>query len=137
MWRLYDLAEKEISNFGGIYNAELNLDQAVDTIKANRTVILATGRSAISGLTMGFHAISMTVMNLYPEWIAEMHDHILNYRLKEAELLQEKLIKRIHDIYKNDEDIIVSMKTEFNKLNLGFKLGATRKPVWTQYMIRQ
>lgn len=136
MWRLYDLAEKEITNFGGIYYADSDLERALDTYKGDRTVILGMSKCAISGLTLGFQAISMTVMNLYPEMICELYDHFLNNRLKEALLVQDKLMKRIHDIYKLDEDIIVSMKMEFNKLNLGFKCGATRKPVWTQYMIR-
>lgn len=135
MSRFYDLAEKEISNFGGIYYADGNLDTAAETWKAGREVIMAMGTVMLGTLATGFDAVSMTVMNIVPEWIVELHDHVLNYRWKEAAVVQGKIIKRVRDIWTNDEDLIVKMKMEFNKLNTGFKLGPTRKPKWTESMM--
>lgn len=129
MWRLYDLAEKDISNFGGIYYADFNLDHAVDTWKADRTIILGVGKTFLGAQSLGFEALSVTAMNLYPDSFVELYEHIRNYRLKEAQVVQERIFKRIQEILTHDEDYIVKMKAEFNKLNLGFKVGVTRKPV--------
>lgn len=137
MWRLYDLAEKEITNFGGIYYADGNLDLAVETLRTDRKIILAMGTTMIGTMMSGFDAISMTVMNIIPETIVELYEHVLNNRLKEAYLVQDKITKRVRDIWTREEDLIVKMKTEFNKINSGFKLGVTRKPTWTKMMTRE
>lgn len=136
MWRLYDLAEKEITNFGGIYYADANLDAAVETNKPDRTIIMGLGSIMLGSLTTGFDAVSMPLMNIVPEWIVELHDHVLNYRWKEAMVIQDKINKRVRDIWTHEEDLIVRMKTEFNKINTGFKMGPTRKPMWTETMMR-
>lgn len=136
MPRFYGLAKKEISNFAGIYYSEYNVENALDTLKTSCPVILGIGKAAISAFTLGFDAYSMSAMNVFPELVAELYGYVLNYRLKEAQLVQDKIFERIYDIYKDDEDFIVKIKTEFNNLNLGFKVGATRKPLYTEYMIR-
>lgn len=136
MPRFYDLSQKEISNFGGIYYSDYNLENALDVFKNDRTVILGIGKAAISAFALGFDAYSMSAMNVFPELVAELYNHVLHYRLKEALFVQDKIFKRIYDIYKDDEDFIVKIKAEFNKLNLGFKVGATRKPLYTEFMIR-
>lgn len=136
MWRFAELAEKEITNFGGIFYADGNLDHAVETLKTGRTVIMGVGSIMVGSLAMGFESLSMTVMNIWPELIVELHEHVLNYRLKEAIVIQDKIIKKIREIYVHDEDLIVKMKTEFNKINTTFKMGPTRKPKWTELMMR-
>lgn len=137
MWRLYDLAEKEIPTFGGIYFADSKFDHALETLRTDRTVILGSGQTVLGALTLGFVAISHPMINIFPEWFVELYDHVRNYRLKEAIVVQDKIFKRIRDTFTHDEDLIVKSKTVFNTLNLGFKVGATRKPVWTQSMFRQ
>lgn len=136
MWRLYELAEKEIDNFGGIFYADGNLDWAAETWKQDRNIIMAMGSVMFGTLSAGFNSISMTVMNIIPELIAELYDHVLNYRWKEAKTAQENIYRRVRDIWTHDEDLIVKMKMEFNKVNTGFKMGPTRKPIWSEKMMR-
>lgn len=134
MGQFYELAEKEIPNFGGIYYADYNLEFAVETLKTDNTIILGVGKVHVAPFTLGFHAISSTAMNIFPEMIFELYNHIVNKQVKEALVVQDKLIKCIFDVATLEEDFIVKMKVEFNKLNLGFKLGATRKPFCTESM---
>lgn len=134
MFRFYEMAEKEIPNFGGIYNADANLDRAVETCMNDRTVIMAMGTIMLGAMTMGFDAFSMTVMNIFPDYIVELHEHMLNYRWKEAMVCQKKIVKCVHDIWKCDEDLVLKMKMEFNKMNTGFKMGPTRKPMMMRRM---
>jgi len=136
MWRLYDLAEKEINNFGGIYYADANLEGAVETMSADRTVIMAMGSAMLASMSMGFGTFSMAMMNIIPEMIAEYHQHMLNYRLKEAMAVHEKIIKRTRDVSLHDENMIVKMKMEFNKMNTGIKMGPARLPMRTEMMMR-
>jgi len=137
MWRFYELAEKEITNFGGIYYADFNWEHAAEALRADRTIILGVGKCFLGALTSGFEAISTPFVNLYPELYVELYDHILNYRLKEALLVQDKLIKHIREFYVYGEDWIVKVKEEFNKVNSGFKLGVFRKPEFTKTAFRR
>jgi N-acetylneuraminate lyase len=136
MWRFYDLAEKEIKNFGGIYYADANLDWALEAAKTDRKIILGLKTVALGALTLGFNAISMPLMNIVPEWFVELYDHVLNYRLKEAMIVQERIVKRVRDIGVHDQDFIHNIKIEFNKVNTGFQMGLTRTPKWTESKVR-
>lgn len=136
MWRLCDMAEKEITNFAGVYYADPSLDRAVDTMKPNRKIIMTTRHTLLGALTMGMDAISMIAMNVMPEMVAECYEHMMNNRLKEAMIMQEKLMKRTREILGHDQDMVVKMKMEFNKLNASLKMGPTRKPMWNETMMR-
>lgn len=136
MWRFYEMSEKEITNFGGIFFADGNLEIAAETMKTGRTVIMAMGTTMLGAMMTGLEAFSMTVMNICPEWISEMWEHAMNNRFKEAMVCQEKIVKRVRDIWTHDTDLIVRMKMEFNKVNSGIKMGPTRKPMWTETMMR-
>lgn len=135
MWRFYELAEKEIPNFGGIYYADANLDCAVETWMANRNVIVAMGTTMLGAMSMGFNAISMTVMNIIPECMVELYENVLNGRWKEAMAIQANIVKYVRNIWAYDEDLIVKMKMEFNKINSGLNMGPTRKPMFSEMMM--
>lgn len=136
VWRFAELAEKEISTFSGIYYADYNVDHAIETRHTDRTVIFGIEKVFLGAFTLGFHAVSSMMLNLYPDSIFELYDHVHNYRLKEAYVVQDKLFKHIQAIYVHGDDLFDKIKTEFNKLKVGFSVGATRKPTYTGSMIR-
>lgn len=130
MWRLQELAEREINNFGGVFYADPNLDGAMELYKTDRTVIVGMKNIMLGALAMGIRAISMTMMNLVPEWSVELYEHMMNNQLKEALVVQEKIVRRTQELLAHDEhDMINKMKMEFNKLNTSFKMGPTRAPM--------
>lgn len=133
MWRLYDLAEKEIPNFGGIFYADGNLDRALMLWRKDRPLIMGMGNLMLGSYVMGIESFSMTMMNIMPDMILEMYENMRSGKMKEAMLLQEKITMRMHEIYRPDEDMFMKMKMEFNKI---LKVGALRKPELTMKLLK-
>lgn len=134
MWRLAEMAEKEIPSFAGVFYADGNLDKAAEMMKSGRSLIMGMGSIMVGAMAMGIDAISMTAMNLMPEMMVELMDHVLNNRLREAMLLQEKMRQSIRGVWQYGDDMIMKMKMEFNKMNSSIKLGPCRKPPMTMMM---
>ena len=93
--------EKEIPTFAGFYWADDHIDK-VTYLKhklPDYHYIIGVGSTLMGFMSEGFDAISMTAMNLYPEMVKELYDYMMGYKLHEAYLLKEKLIKRIYDLF--------------------------------------
>lgn len=133
MLRLNELLQRSVTNFSGFYYRHTNLEIAQDLLKDGVNVIIATDTILTGVLVLGFDAISSVILNLFPENILEIHNFILNSKLREARELNEKLYRRIKDvIHSPTADWIEVMKLELNK-KVDFKMGSLRKPhlTWT------
>lgn len=128
MIRSYELMEREVPNFGGIYYAHHNLDEATTLLKMNRNIILWADNILEGALTLGFEAITSTLLNVYPELMVEILNLHRDGKLREAMVAQDKLIKRIESVYRRGFDWIQVWKEEFNKVH-DIKVGAFRKPM--------
>ena len=128
MTRFWDLVEREIQNFAGIYYAHHNLDEATTLLKQNRYVIYVADNTLIGALALGFDTIASTLLNICPEYLVEIYENIRNNKLREAMAAQEKLNKRILDIYRPGFDWVQIWKNEMNKVHGDIKVNVTRKP---------
>lgn len=126
------MAEKEIPNFSGLLYANGNLEEMSAIMKPNRVVLLGYETILAGALAHGMESACLTSMNVMPEIVMEVIDHMRNNRMHEAMMAQEKLTKRIHEICRRGGDYILAMKTEFNKINMntGIKCGPCRKPLY-------
>ncbi|XP_031628870.1 N-acetylneuraminate lyase B-like [Contarinia nasturtii] len=125
------LMKKEVSTFAGLFWAVDHIDQAIHLKEKmpEYNYIIAMGSSIMGYMAEGFEAISMTVMNLYPELVKEVYDNMTQYKMQEAYDAREKLYKTIYDLFakENCMDDIYTMKKEMDKL-YPFKMGPVRKP---------
>lgn len=126
----YELAEKEVPNFGGIYYADGNLDQAAQLRYKNQYAIMASATTMFAAYSMGFEAFSMTAMNFVPETLIEFYNQFKNYQFKEALVTQKKFIDQFYEATASYPDFFKTLKTEFNKF---FNVGPMRKPIYNQY----
>lgn len=134
MSRLYDMAEKEVPNFGGIFYADGNLDRAMMMMRKDRMVIMGMMGMMLGTYMMGIESMSMTAMNIMPDMMMELYENMRNMKMKEAMLLQEKIMLRIREIYNPQEDMFLKLKMEFDKI---LKVGPMRKPELTMCMFRK
>jgi len=132
MYRWMKMMEKEISMFAGLYWAHDQLDHVMLLKEKMPTYnyIIATGISMMGYMMQGFDAISMMAMNICPEMMKEMYDHMMNYRMREAMMLHSKMSKRFWDMMRLDIDMdwVTAMKLEMNKI---MNMGPLRKPKMT------
>lgn len=131
------LMEKELPLFAGLYWADDRIDRVV-YLKEKLPefhYIIGTGTSIMAYMVEGFETISMTVMNLYPEIVKEIYDHMLNYKVHDAYVVKQKLVKRIVDLFRVDThvDWLITMKMEMNKI-VPLKVGPVRKPQMTKFI---
>lgn len=133
--RLLRLAEKELPMLAGLYYAHDYIDRVM-LLKEKLpyfNYIIGTGTSIEGHLVQGFEAISMIAMNLYPEMIKELYDRLKDFKLREAMLVRDKLVKRIFDTMRldTDVDLVEIMKKEMSKT---LNMGPLRKPRTTTYL---
>lgn len=129
MFRFVEMAEKEVPTFAGVMFADSNLDKAMSVMKpGTRTIIMGMGTCMLGAMSQGLEAVSMTAMNLFPEMMKEMYDLMQNNRMREAMMVQQKMTQRIYSIWTPGSDMIMTMKSEYNKLNADMKMGPMRKP---------
>lgn len=132
MYRWMKMMEKEISMFAGLYWAHDQIDHVMLLKEKMPTYnyIIATGISMMGYMMQGFDAISMMAMNVCPEMMKEMYDHMMNYRMREAMMLHGKMSKRFWDMMRLDTDMdwVTAMKLEMNKI---MNMGPLRKPKMT------
>jgi N-acetylneuraminate lyase len=129
--RFCDLAEQHISTFCGIEFANGDLAEGITVLKQGRNVLLGCDTILSAGLTLGFDAAILTTLNIVPDFVVSIYDHIFNNKLREAQEVQIKLNHRIWEITNFDKrDWLESMKIEFNKVNTIFQCGPLRKPTF-------
>lgn len=80
----------------------------------------------------------MTAMNMCPEMMKEMWDHMMNRKMDMAMMCHEKMMKRIWDMFQMDSDMhmnmdwMMIMRIEMDKMHpMGMKMGPMRRPRMT------
>lgn len=131
-YKFLHIIEKEVPNFAGFYWADDKLDKVVFLKHKMPEYIYIIGlfTSILGFMVEGFEAISLPLMNLYPELIKELYDYTLDYKVREAFVVKEKLYKRFFELFRLDMDIdyLLLIKTEMGKLYPAFKMGPIRRP---------
>lgn len=128
MLRLYELLDRAYPNFSGVYYRHTNLELANTLLKEGYKIILSTDTILSGALILGFETISAITLNIFPEYVTEIYENVLNSKYREARENDEKLYRRIKDIVANKPyGWVELMKTEFNK-KVDFKIGETRRP---------
>lgn len=119
-----------------VFSSSIRADDKIDHVMLLKeklpsyNYIIATGISMMGHMIQGFEAISMMAMNICPEMMKEMYDHMLNHRMREAMMLHCKMSKRVWDMLRCDTDMdwVMAMKMEMNKM---LNMGPLRKPKMT------
>lgn len=131
-FKFLHLIEKEIPLFAGFYWADDKIDRVVFLKEKlpNFLYIIGTFTSLMGFMTEGFEAISMPLMNLFPEFIKDMYNLILDNKVREAIVVKEKLYKRFNEIFRLDMDVdyLVLIKTEMEKIFPALRMGPVRRP---------
>lgn len=76
----------------------------------------------------------MTAMNIFPELMKELYEHMINRRMNEAILVRNKILKRITDMFEIDSDTRLSMdfmlmmRMEMEKIQPMLTMGPMRRP---------
>lgn len=129
--RFCELAEQHINTFCGIEFAHGDLAEGVQILKKGRNVLLGSDTILVAGLTLGFDAAILTLLNIVPEFVVNIYDCVYNNKLREAQEAQIKLNQRVWEITNHGTlDWLETMKTEFNKINTVFQCGPWRKPTF-------
>lgn len=83
-------------------------------------------------------AISMCAMNICPEMMKSMWDCMMNHKMDDAMMMHEKIMKRIWDMFRMDNDMhmnmdwMMMMRMEMDKMHpMGMKMGPMRRPQMT------
>lgn len=82
-----DFMEKEVPTFAGIYYHHTVLGDEISMMKyykSKYTHIIDTTMTVIAPFTEGFEALSMSMINVYPELVVKMFDYTKNYKCKET-----------------------------------------------------
>lgn len=80
-----DFLEKEVPTFAGVYYHHTVLGDEVSMMKyykPNYTHIIDSTMTVIAPFTEGFEALSMSMINLYPEMLVEMYEYTKNHKCK-------------------------------------------------------
>lgn len=129
MTRFCELAEQHIPTFCGLKCTCGDMWEGVACMKPGRNIIFAADTVMCGALALGFEAVSMTMMNICPEFSVDCWNAICNSKMREAQECQSKLMNRVCEITRNGcGDWVECMKTEFNKVNPGMSCGPLRKP---------
>lgn len=128
MPRFCDLMEREIPSFRGLKYTNGDMEIGIQMLKEDRNILLGADTILIGALSLGFDSAILTTLSICPEYSIEILKHCENSDYNAALEAQKKLNLRIKEIMSNGTgEWVESMKKEFNKLNLGFKAGSTRK----------
>lgn len=129
MPRLYDLAERSISNFCGLKFSDNDVDEALAILKEGRNVYLGTNATFCGALSLGFQTTVMTTLNVCPEVIHEIYEAAGKNDFIEAKAAQDRLNHRIREVCPRGADWVSSMKAEFNQIKIeSVHVGPVRKP---------
>jgi len=130
-----ELMERELRTFTGIYYAHDHLDHIMNLKlkKPDYVYIIGLMSSMLGYMIEGFEAFSMTAMNLYPEMVKEMYDHMHARHINEALMVHDKFVLRVHDLFPIDSHLhyVQIMKMEMDKLYTTTKMGPIRMPKMT------
>jgi len=131
-YRFLHIIEKEVPYFTGFYWAEDKIDKVIFLKQKmpDYLYIIGTYTSILGYLSEGFEAISMPLMNLYPELIKDLYTYMLDYKVHDAIVVKEKLYKRYYDLFRLDMniDFLYMIKTEMEKIFPTLKMGPIRRP---------
>ena len=79
----------------------------------------------------------MTAMNMMPDMIKMMYDHMMGRKMNDAMMMHEKIMKRIWDMFHMgsdmhmDMDWMMMMRMEMEKMYPMMKMGPMRHPKMT------
>lgn len=128
------LVEKELPMFAGLYYAHDYMDRVMllKEKMPHYNYIIGTGTSMEGHLVQGFEAVSMIAMNICPDLVKDVYDRLREFKLREAMMSRDKMVKRIFDMMRldTDVDLVETMKKEMNKT---LNMGPMRKPRTTTY----
>lgn len=120
--------ERQVSTFRGLKYTNGDMEIGIQILKEGRNILLGADTILIGALSLGFDSAILTTLSICPEYSIEILKHCENGEYNAALGAQKKLNRRIKDILANGTgEWVESMKKEFNKLNLGFRAGLTRK----------
>lgn len=128
------LVERDIPMLAGLYYTHDYIDRVM-LLKEKLphfNYIIGTGTSIEGHLVQGFEAISMIAMNICPELIKDIYERLKEFKLREALMTRDKMVKRIFDTIRVDTDLdfVEIMKKETSKT---LNMGPLRKPKTTFY----
>lgn len=131
-YKFLHIIEKEVPYFTGFYWADDKIDRVLFLREKfpNYVYIIGAFTSILGYMSEGFDAISMPLMNLFPEMIRELYGYMLDYKMHEAYVVKQKLYKRFYDLFQYDMDIdyLLLIKTEMDKIFPTMKMGPVRRP---------
>lgn len=131
-YKFLTIIEKEVPNFVGFYWADDKIDRVLFLKEKmpNYIYIIGAFTSIMGYIVEGFEAISMPLMNLFPELIVELYGYVIDYKIHEAIVVKEKLYKRFYDLFRYDMDIdyLLLIKSEMDKIYPTMKMGPVRRP---------
>ena len=140
MCRLMMMMDKECPMFSGVYWAHDHMDSMMMMKQKmpHMCYIMATMSSMMGMMSMGMDAISMTAMNMCPEMMKEMYDHMMNHKMDMAMMTHDKMMKCIWDMFRMDSDMhmdmdwMTMMRMHMDKMHpMGMKMGPMRRPMMT------
>lgn len=130
MVRLCSLTEKTITNFCGIFYGARDIETAHNLLRTGHHCIL-THYNLLPGLMgLGFDTFCLITLNIWPDHVREIYNHMCNWKSHEAHGVFIKLLDSIRDIAKTntyDYDVVEVFKRKFNTL-VDFKVGELRRP---------
>lgn len=131
-YKFLTIIEKEVPYFAGFYWADDKIDRVLFLKEKmpNYLYIIGAFTSIMGYMVEGFEAISMPLMNLFPELIVELYGYMINYKIHEAVVVKEKIYKRFYDLFRYDMDIdyLLLIKSEMDKIYPTMKMGPVRRP---------
>lgn len=143
-----DAAEQSIPNFVGLKFTSNDLDEGAACLKQGRSVFLGADKILSSAIVLGFDSVIMTTLSICPELAIKIFDHMKSYKLKDAQIVQAQLNRRVNDILKKGNWYMVhqfvrillnvsvltgewvnSMKYEFSLVANDINIGPPRFPL--------
>ncbi|XP_031623541.1 N-acetylneuraminate lyase B-like [Contarinia nasturtii] len=140
MMRMMKMMERECPMFAGVYYCHDNMDMMMmcKQMMPHMNMICGTMSSMMACMSQGMEAMSMAAMNVCPEMIKQMYDHMMNHKMNEAKMIHEKMMKYIYDMFHMDADThmnmdyMMMMRMQMDKMQpMGIKMGPMRRPHMT------
>lgn len=134
MVRFCKLTERNIPNFAGIFYGGQHIETAHNLWRDGYHCIMTHYNIQTGLMGLGFDTFCLITLNLWPEHVEEVYNHMRNWKSKEAHEVFMKLLDTIKDTTKTNNtqeyDTVETFKRKFNTL-VDFKVGEVRKPKYT------
>jgi N-acetylneuraminate lyase len=128
--RFYELVGKCCQNFCGIFYRHADIEIACDLFKSGCQMICCTDTLLPGLMTLGLNSFCVLSLNICPERVYEIYEHMCNLKLREAYDVYNKYYEYIKEICNNRItycDWVELYKRKFNKV-VDFNVGDLRKP---------